>query len=95
VSIPIEGSVIHVSIYRSPAIWLPVTYSFPDETLREGNVFLLSPNGLPELLTGRVFFGRVQQGTAVEGKFDLATATGQRFHGTFIAEWGNQFAYCG
>ena len=95
VSIPMEGSVISISVYHSPEIRFPITYSFPDETMREGNALLLLRTSRPEPLSGRVSFSRLEQGTTVEGKFKFATDTGQRYDGTFIATWGNEIVYCG
>ncbi|RPI94188.1 MAG: hypothetical protein EHM40_07430 [Chloroflexi bacterium] len=95
VSIPIEESAIDISIYQSPDIRSPVTFSFPDETMRIGNAFLLLPGTSPEPLTGKVSFQRVEQGFTVEGEFDLLTATGKQFKGRFKAEWENQPIYCG
>ncbi|RPJ20863.1 MAG: hypothetical protein EHM33_27550 [Chloroflexi bacterium] len=96
VSIPVsDGAIIATSIYQSPDIRLPVTFSFPDETMRAGNALLLLPVGVPEPLTGKVSFPRVEQGLPVEGKFDLLTETGRQFKGSFKAEWENQPVYCG
>lgn len=96
VSIPLNnGAIIDISIYRSPDIRLPVTYSFPDETMRDGNALLLLPTGLPEQLTGKVWFQRVEKGVPVEGTFDFLTETGRQFEGRFKANWENQAVYCG
>jgi hypothetical protein len=72
-----------------------VTFSFPDETMRDGNALLLRPAGFPEQLTGRVWFPRVDEGKPVEGRFSLTSESGQQFDGKFIAEWENQAVYCG
>lgn len=95
VSIPIAESVINISIYQLPGIRHPVTFSFPDEIMRDGIALLLLPVGSPERLTGKVSFQRVEQGEPVEGNFDLATEAGQQYKGKFKAEWGNVIAYCG
>lgn len=95
VSIPIEEAVIKISIYQSPDIMFPVTFSLPDDTMRAGNALLLLPEGLPEQLTGKVSFQRVEQGITVEGWFDFVTNAGGQFKGMFIAEWGNDVIYCG
>ncbi len=94
-SIPVEGSVLGISIYQSPDIKLPVTFSFPDETGRVGNALLVLPSGSSEPLTGKVSFQRVEQGSPVEGEFNLLSDTGEQFKGKFIAEWDNQPVYCG
>ena len=53
VSIPLsDTSTISISIYRSPDIKLPSSYSFSDETMSEGHAYLLLPDGLPEQLAG-------------------------------------------
>jgi hypothetical protein len=96
VSIPWSEAVsIDISIYQSPQILHPVTFSFPDETLRDGNALLLLPVGSPESLSGKVFFERVEPGRIVEGRFDLISAWGEKFKGKFRAEWGSQVVYCG
>ena len=95
VSIPVQESMLKISIYQSPDITRPVTFSFPDETMRDGMAFLLLPVGSPEQLTGKVFFQGVEPGIPVEGRFDFVTDTGQHFSGKFRAEWGNQIVYCG
>jgi len=96
VKIPVRnGTVINISIYQSPEIAFPATFSFPDETGRTGSAFLLSSVGEPEELRGRVSFPRVEQGMLTEGKFDLHTETGEPFKGNFKAEWGNEVVLCG
>ena len=96
VSIPwSNGLTIHVSIYRSPDIKLPSSYSFPDETMDEGNAYLLLPVGLPEQLAGRVWFRRVEAGLPVEGSFQFRSEGGVEFEGTFVAKWGDEIVYCG
>jgi hypothetical protein len=95
VSIPVEESVIVISMSRAPDRSLPVTFSFPDETMRAGNAFLLLPAGLPEQLTGNVTFWRVDPGLPVEGTFAFRSETGGQFEGRFKAEWDRQPVYCG
>lgn len=96
VSIPIEDkSIMDISIYRSPEIRLPVRFSFPDETMSLGHALYLTPPGLPEQLTGTVFFQRVERGKPVEGRFNFTSERGEQFKGRFIAEWGNEIIYCG
>ena len=96
VSMPLrEGSTIYISIYRSPDLKLPASFSFPDASGREGNAYLLMPDGSPEQLAGRVWFQRVVQGKPVEGRFQLRSEAGARFEGKFLAEWGNEIVYCG
>ena len=95
VSIPLQSSVINISIYQPPDIKRPATFSFPDETMRVGNVLLTLPIDRHEQLRGTVIFQHVEQGLPVEGRFDLITETGQQFQGKFIAEWGDEIIYCG
>jgi hypothetical protein len=90
-----DGRSIDISIWQSPDIKLPSTYSFPDETGQVGNALLRAQAGSPEPLTGRVSFPRVEQGVPVEGEFNLLTEAGRKFKGKFEAEWGNQIAMCG
>jgi len=95
-SIPMSAEVvINISIYQSPDIKLPVAFSFPDETTRVGNALLLLPVGLPEQLTGKVWFQGVEQRAPVAGEFELITQAGRTFNGKFKAEWGNEIVYCG
>ena len=96
VSIPYEaGSFINILIWQTPDIRLPSRFSFPDETMRLGNATFLLRYSYSVPLAGTVFFWRVEQGSPVEGRFDLVTEAGQRLKGTFKAEWGNEVAYCG
>jgi hypothetical protein len=96
VSIPMNnGATLDISIYRSPDIKLPISFSFPDETMRDGNALLLLTVGSPEPLTGRVWFQRVGPGQPIEGRFHLRSERGERFDGKFIAEWEKQAVYCG
>src|SRR4030095_4327907 len=76
VSIPMEeGLTIAVSIYRSPDIRFPDTFSFPDATGNIGNALLQLPIGVPEELSGKISFQSVLQECPVEGEFDLRTTT--------------------
>lgn len=96
VSIPwSDTSTMSISIYRSPDIKLPSSYSFSDETMSEGHTYLLLPDGLPEQLAGRVWFQRVEAGLPVEGRFQFRTEAGVEFEGQFVAEWGDEIVYCG
>jgi hypothetical protein len=96
VKIPIsDGTVIDISIWQSPEIKLPVTFLFPDGTGQVGNAILTNPVGLPDPLTGTVYFWNVNQDHPVEGKFELRTESGEVFKGQFKAEWGTFIALCG
>lgn len=95
-SIPSDDRIIiDISIWQSPDIRLPVTFSFPDETGRVGNALLLLPVGLPEQLTGKIWFPRVEQGVPVRGEFNLLTEAGQKFKGKFEAAWEDEIVMCG
>jgi len=96
ISIPYDpGTIIYISIWQSPEINFPVTFTLPDQTGRVGNAAFLLRYSYSVQLTGKVLFRRVEQGTPVEGKFDLVTKAGQRLTGRFEAEWGNEIVYCG
>jgi len=96
VSIPYtSGSFINISIWQSPDLRLPTTFSFPDDTMRVGNATYLLRFGYSVQLTGKVFFRRVDMESPVEGEFDLVTEAGQRLKGKFKAEWDIQPVYCG
>ena len=90
-----DGTIINISIWQSPDIKLPVTFSFPDNTGQVGNASYQFASGEYEQLTGTVFFQRVAQGSPTEGRFELVTESGQRFTGQFKAEWEDQFMLCG
>ena len=96
ISIPFHDvSTIQISIYRSPDIKLPSSFSFPDESSREGNASLLLPGASPQRLAGKVWFQRVEEGTPVEGRFEFRSEAGVKFEGKFVAEWGDEIIYCG
>jgi hypothetical protein len=95
VSIPIEKSVLDISIYQSPDIRYGRAFLFPDKTMREGHALLLAPVGIPEQLAGRVWFEGVDRQKSVEGRFKLASEKGERFEGRFVAVWENEPIYCG
>jgi len=98
VSIPMSaGAVIDISIYQSPDIKFPVTFSFPDETGQVGNVTARSgsANGEYEALSGEARFESVSVDHVVEGRFNFTSEGGGQFTGKFIAEWGSEIVYCG
>lgn len=94
ISMP-DGRTLDLSIWQSPEISLPSTFTFPDKTGQAGNALLILSSGMPEQLTGEVRFQRVRQGTPVEGRFSLKSASGEQFQGTFVAEWDDQIVLCG
>lgn len=100
VSIPVEESVINISIYQSPDIKHPITFSFNTFSFNEatekiGHVLFLPATGSPEQLTGKAFFEHVEEGIAVEGEYNFRTQSGRQFIGKFKAQWGNEIVYCG
>lgn len=90
-----DGLTLDISIWQSPEIKLPTTFSFSDETQQVGNVSLIPQAGMPEQLTGEVWFQSVGEGMPVEGRFNLTSERGEQFKGNFAAEWDGQIVYCG
>ena len=86
---------IDISIWKAPNIKLPITFSFPDNTGQVGNASYRLTSDKFAQLSGKVFFQRVDEGSAVEGKFELVAEAGQQFNGQFKAEWGNLVMMCG
>ncbi|MGZ9234915.1 MAG: hypothetical protein ACXW4E_05265 [Anaerolineales bacterium] len=86
---------ITISIWQSPRFAFPVTFSFPDETMRVGTAYSVQELDPLEELNGKVTFWRVEEGIPSEGEFSFTTERGKRFSGRFSAEWGNQIVYCG
>jgi hypothetical protein len=96
VSIPLEdGTVIDIAIWQAPDIRFSKTFSFPDDAGQVGNASLRSASDEYQQLSGTVFFQRVNEGSPVDGRFELTTEAGQRFEGQFKAEWENTIALCG
>jgi hypothetical protein len=95
-SIPTEdGIIIHVSIWQSPDIKLPVTFTFPDETGQIGFAYILPELDPLQQLSGEISFLRVEEGIPVEGEVSFMTVGGRQFKGKFEADWGNEIVYCG
>lgn len=95
-SIPTEdGIIINISIWQSPDIKLPVTFSFPDETGQIGVAYVLPETDPLQELSGEVSFTRIEEGIPVEGVFNLENKSGEQYRGKFKAEWGNEVVYCG
>jgi len=96
VQIPLKGgNILDVSIWKSPDIKFSKTFSFPDDTGQVGNAILIHPVGLPESMTGDVWFEGVSEGQIVEGGFRLVGERGESFEGRFVAKWESQIALCG
>ena len=95
VSIPYDSvSTITISIWQSPDIRVPVTFSFPDKTMRVGTAYFLTELDPLEELSGKVTFWHMDRESPVEGEFDFVTESGKQFKATFKAEWGNQIVMC-
>ena len=84
-----------ISIWKSPDIKIPVTFSFPDSTGQVGNASYHLASDEYGQLNGKIFFWNVEEGSPVKGTFKLATEDGQQFEGEFEAEWQNQVVFCG
>jgi len=95
VSIPMDESVLNISIFQSPAIKHPAVFSLHEEAADVGSAFLISPDGSAEPLMGKVSFQRVEERIPVEGEYHFRTASGKQVTGRFQAEWGNEIVYCG
>ena len=96
ISIPYDSTtVIYISLWQSPSFNFPVTFSFPDVTLRVGTAYSVMELDPLEELRGTVSFERVREGTPVEGRFRLTSARGEMFEGRFVAEWGDSVPMCG
>jgi hypothetical protein len=90
-----SNTTITIFIWQSPYFTFPVTFSFPDATGRLGLAYSVMELDPLEELTGEVWFKRIEQGTPVEGNFNLSSQRGKQYEGQFVAEWGNQAVYCG
>ena len=96
VSIHLDSTTtITISIWQSPDIKLPVTFSFPDETGQIGIVYTLPELDPLQQLSGEVSFWKVSERIPIEGEFNFTTVSGRQFKGRFRAEWGNEVVYCG
>ena len=96
VLIPYDSTTaISISIWQSPDIKRPSSFSFPDETGQVGFAYILPKLDPLQQLNGEVSFWRVKEGLPVEGEFNFKTERGQQFKGRFKAQWGDQVVYCG
>ncbi len=89
------GSIIAISIWRSPNLRFPAAFSFPDKTRTVGDVLYLPQFGSPTQLSGRVSFRQAEHGIPVGGEFDLRAPGGRQFLGKFKALWTDALALCG
>jgi hypothetical protein len=88
-------TVIYISIYQSPIIEFPSTFSIPDEYGQIVYAYILPELGPYTILNGKVSFQRVSVDEPVEGRFTFMSEGGEQFEGQFIAEWQNEVVYCG
>ena len=96
VSIPYDpGSVVEFSIWRSPDIKLPNTFTFVDQNGKIGDAFYVPLFHTAEPLNGTVSFKQVEEDSPVTGEFNLRTEKGDRFYGKFHAIWENKVMICG
>ncbi|HET7142784.1 MAG TPA: hypothetical protein VFI68_02085 [Anaerolineales bacterium] len=96
ISIPDQaGSVIVLSIWKSPGVRFPVTYSFPDSSGRVGTAVHQFALGSFQQLSGKITLQPFEIGSPVLGGFNFTSEDGKQFTGVFKAEWGNQSAFCG
>jgi hypothetical protein len=73
---------IAISIWQPPSFTFPVTFSFPDETIRVGIAHSLPELDPLEGLTGTVAFRRVEEGIPAEGEFNFMTENGKISEGS-------------
>lgn len=95
VAIPMEESVLDISIFQAPAIKHRAAFSLQEGTGSVVDAFLLLSDGSHQQLSGKVIFRRVEEGIPVEGEYHFGTASGEQFTGRFRAEWGDEIVYCG
>jgi len=86
---------IHISIWEAPDFPFPAAFSLPDAEGQVGNAYILPELGPYTPLTGDVTFQRVREGMPLEGRFSFTSERGERYEGSFAAEWGNQIVMCG
>jgi hypothetical protein len=96
ITVPMSDSaILDISIWQSPDIRRPISFSFPDETQQIGNTSLLPQFGEPDQLTGQVWLNNVSEGMPVEGRFSLTSESGAQLEAKFVAQWDDQIVYCG
>lgn len=91
----LDGRALDISIWQVPEIAFPTSFAFPDKTQQVGNALLIPQSGMPEQLTGEMWFQNVSEGMPIEGRFNLTSERGERFEGKFVAEWEAQIVLCG
>ena len=90
-----DDTIIYISIWQSPDILFPKSFSFPDDTGQVGNATYQSVNGEYETLSGSVWFESVSEEKPIAGRFSLKSERGGQFEGQFIAAWTHHIVLCG
>jgi len=94
VSIPMStGTFVDISIWKTPNIKVPVTFSFSDYSGQTGNANYRSASDEYGQLSGTVFFWHVEEENQVMGSLDLAAEDGRRFEGQFEFDWEDQIIF--
>ena len=83
-----SGTVIYISIWKSPDIKFPSTFPFRDETNQIGQAYILPELDPLILLNGKVSLSHVNAESPVEGAFDLKDENGNHFKGRFQSRVG-------
>ena len=96
VSIPYNpGSMVEISVWRSPDIKFPTAFTFSDQNGKIGDAFYVPLFGTAEPVSGIVSIKQVEEDGPVQGKFNLRTDNGYHVQGKFHATWENKIAICG
>jgi hypothetical protein len=96
VSVPYDpGSMVEISMWRSPDIKFTTAFNFADQTGKIGEAFYVSLFGTTAPLSGIVTFKQVEEDGPVQGEFNLRTDNGYRVQGKFRAIWENKTVICG
>ncbi len=90
-----HGKILDISIWQSPPIAFPTTYTFPDSTAQIGNTNLIFASGNAEPLSGTAFFSSIDEAHPVNGHFKFRMPDGTQIAGIFNAEWDYQLVLCG
>jgi len=88
-------TVIYISIWQSPIINSPNTFSVRNDLEQDGNAYIIAELDPYIMLNGKVSFQSVKAGMPVEGSFKLTSESGEQYEGQFIAAWQNGDVLCG
>lgn len=104
IEIPLEPAedapkpVIAVNIWGNPEFLKPKTIHFsgkedpgggPNKGVGRASYQSIQNKSWPENLSGNIIFTTLQSGQAVSAAYNLTTAKGKKFKGSFRAIWGN------